>query len=191
MQTLPVLDAWFSKCQRNKNEHPGLQNVYFKCTWNHPNKLIAHLHHQVWWPPLWVFPDSSAGKESACNAGNLSSIPGLGRSPGEGKGCPFQYSGLENPMDCIVHGVTKIWTRLSDFHSLTGSYFIDMSSSLPHLGSLIPLRVSEKLSLARSTLLQEHFIPYSEAYQVFFFIKLIVVNCSKDWSEHGGRPRKE
>ena len=78
-------------------------------------------------------------------------------------------------MDCIVHGVTKIWTRLSDFHSLTGSYFIDMSSSLPHLGSLIPLRVSEKLSLARNTLLQEHFIPYSEAYQVFFFIKLIVL----------------
>ena len=175
MQTLPVLDAWFSKCQRNKNERPGLQNVYFKCTWNHPNKLIAHLHHQVWWPPLWVFPDSSAGKESACNAGNLSSIPGLGRSPGEGKGCPFQYSGLENPMDCIVHGVTKSWTRLSDFHSLTGFYFIDTSSSLPHLGSLISLRVSEKLSLARNTLLQEHFIPSSDAYQVFFFIKLIVL----------------
>ena len=43
-------------------------------------------------------------------------IPGLGRSPGEGKGYPLQYSGLENSMDCIVHGVTKSWTRLSDFH---------------------------------------------------------------------------
>ena len=43
-------------------------------------------------------------------------IPGLGRSPGEGKGCPLQYSGLENSMDCIVHGVAKSWTRLSDFH---------------------------------------------------------------------------
>ena len=45
------------------------------------------------------------------------SIPGLGRSPGEGKIYPFQYSGLENSMDCIVNGVAKSWTRLSDFHS--------------------------------------------------------------------------
>ena len=50
------------------------------------------------------FPCGSAGKDSACNAGDLGSIPGLGRSPGEGKGYPFQYSGLENSMDCIpVH----------------------------------------------------------------------------------------
>ena len=46
------------------------------------------------------FPGGSAGKESACNVGDLDSIPGLGRSPGEGKGYPLQYSGLENPMDC-------------------------------------------------------------------------------------------
>ena len=52
----------------------------------------------------------SVGKESACNAGNLSSIPGLGRSPGEGKSYPIQCSGLENSMDCIVHGVTKSQT---------------------------------------------------------------------------------
>ena len=58
----------------------------------------------------------SAGKESTCNAGDTSSIPGLGRSPGEGKSYPFQYSGLENSMDSIVHGVTKSWTWLSDFH---------------------------------------------------------------------------
>ena len=47
-------------------------------------------------------------------------IPGLGRSPGEGNSYPLQYSGLENSMDCIVHGVTKSWTRLSNshFHSL-------------------------------------------------------------------------
>ena len=50
------------------------------------------------------FPDSSAGKESALNAGDHSSIPGSGRSPGEGKGYSLQYSGLENPMDCIVQG---------------------------------------------------------------------------------------
>ena len=53
------------------------------------------------------FPCGSAGKESACNAGDLGSIPGLGRSLGEGKGYLLQYSGLENSMDCIVHGVTK------------------------------------------------------------------------------------
>ena len=61
-------------------------------------------------------PDSSVGKESACNAGDPGLIPGLGRSPGEGKGYPLQYSGLENSMDCIVHGVAKSWTRLSDLH---------------------------------------------------------------------------
>ena len=67
-------------------------------------------------PVFLGFPGGSAGKESACNEGDLGSIPGLGRSPGEGKGYPVQYSGLENSMDCIVHGVTKSRTRLSDFH---------------------------------------------------------------------------
>ena len=62
------------------------------------------------------FPCSSAGKESACSAGDLGSIPGLGRSPGEGKGYPVQYSGLENSMDYTVHGVAKSQTQLSDFH---------------------------------------------------------------------------
>ena len=52
----------------------------------------------------------SAGKESACNAGDLGSIPGLGRPPGEGNGYPLHYSGLENFMDCIVHGVSKSWS---------------------------------------------------------------------------------
>ena len=62
----------------------------------------------------------SAGKESACNAGDLGSIPGSGRSPGEEIGYPLQYSGLENSMDCLVHGVTKSWTQLSDSHVFTG-----------------------------------------------------------------------
>ena len=80
------------------------------------------------WPS---FPDSSVGKKSACNAGNPSSIPGLGRHSGEGigyplqhswaggsagKGYPLQHSSLENSMDCIVHGVAKSRTQLSDFH---------------------------------------------------------------------------
>ena len=59
------------------------------------------------------FSDSSVGKESACNAG---SIPESGRPPGEGIGYPLQYSGLENSMDSIVHGVAKSQTQLSDFH---------------------------------------------------------------------------
>ena len=62
------------------------------------------------------FSCGSAGKESACNAGDLGSIPGLGISLGEGKSYPLQYSGLENSMDCVVHGVTKSRTLLSDFH---------------------------------------------------------------------------
>ena len=60
-------------------------------------------------------PCDSAGKESACSAGDLRSMPGLGRFPGEGKGYPLQYSGLENFMDYTVYGVAKGQTRLSDF----------------------------------------------------------------------------
>ena len=69
------------------------------------------------------FPDSSVSKESACNAGDPGSIPGSGRSPGEGIGYPLQYSGLENSMElhihvytCRVHMVAKSLTQLSDFH---------------------------------------------------------------------------
>ena len=62
------------------------------------------------------FPCGSARKEFACNVGNWGSIPGLGRFPGERKCYPLQYSVLENSTDCIVHGVTKSWSRLSDFH---------------------------------------------------------------------------
>ena len=66
---------------------------------------------------LLGFPISSNGKESACNAGDLGLIPGLGRSPGEGHGNPLQCSCLENPMDrgawwATVHGITKSQTRL-------------------------------------------------------------------------------
>ena len=70
------------------------------------------------------FSFGSAGKESVYNEGDLGSIPGLGRSPGEGKGYPLQYSGLENPTNCIiVHGVAKSQTQLSDFH-YTSQLFI-------------------------------------------------------------------
>ena len=69
------------------------------------------------------FVGGSADKESACNAGNLGLILELGRSPGERKDYTLQFSGLENSMDYIVHGVTKSWTRLSDFHVTFSLYY--------------------------------------------------------------------
>ena len=64
---------------------------------------------------------TQTGKESACNGGGLGLMPRLGRSPGEGKGYPLQYSGLESSMDrgawrATVHGVAKSWTQLSTKH---------------------------------------------------------------------------
>ena len=86
-----------------------MSKVSLSCKINnrHPSNLLE------------VFPGSSDGKESACNAGDLGSIPGLGRSHGEGNGHPPQYSGLENSMDrgawqATVHGVAKTQTHLSD-----------------------------------------------------------------------------
>ena len=74
---------------------------------------LIHISISVHLP---AFPCGSAGKEFACNVEDLGSIPGLGRSPGEGKGYPLQYSDLENSTDCTVHGVAKSQTRLSDSH---------------------------------------------------------------------------
>ena len=75
------------------------------------------------------FHCGSAGKESICNARDLGSIPGLRRSRSERKGYPLQYSCLENSMSCIVHGVTKSQTRLSDFHfHFTFTRFINLNS---------------------------------------------------------------
>ena len=91
---------------------PAMQEttVWFLC-WENPLE-------KGWLPtPVFLgFPCGSAGKESACNAGDLGSIPGLGRFPREGKGYPLQYSGLENSMAWIVHGVAKSRTQLSDLH---------------------------------------------------------------------------
>ena len=86
--------------------------------------IIFHISHYFENIYIYIFffrllirlPCGSDGKKSACNVGDLGSIPGLRRSSGEGKGYPLQYSGLENSVDCIVHGVTKSRTRLSEFH---------------------------------------------------------------------------
>ena len=66
------------------------------------------------------FPGVSDGKESSCNVGDLASIPGLGRPPGEGNSCTLQYSCLENSLDrgawqVTVHGLTKSWTQVNEF----------------------------------------------------------------------------
>ena len=87
-------------------------------------------------------PNSSAGKEFAYNAGDPGLIPGLGRSLEEGIGYPFQYSGLENSMNCIVHGVAKSQTQLGNFHFL----------SLRHEYILSP---GDNLSLTNSTTSQK------------------------------------
>ena len=101
------------------------------------------------------FPGGSEGKVSACNAGNLGSIPASGRSPGEGNGNPLQYSCLENSMDrgawwATVHGVAKSQTRLSDFTFTFQGYIqfhlpIDFFHFLPniHLDFLISVGLRE------------------------------------------------
>ena len=77
------------------------------------------------------FPCGSAGKESACSVEDLGSIPGLERSPGEEKGKILSYSGLENAMDCIVHGVSKSWTRMSNFHFQSST--LSIMSKIPEI----------------------------------------------------------
>ena len=74
--------------------------------WEDPLEKGQATHSSILGLPLWL----SAGKEYTCNEGDAGSIPGLGRSPGEGNVYPLQYSGLENSMDCKVHGVKKSQT---------------------------------------------------------------------------------
>ena len=95
------------------------------------------------------FPGGSDGKESACKAGDLGSVPGSGRSPGEAKGYPLQYSCLDNFMDkgawqAIVHGVTKSQTQLSDFHFhllLGKKAMINLDSILKNRDITLPTKV--------------------------------------------------
>ena len=132
----------------------------------------------------------SAGKESACNAGDLGSIRGLGRSPGEGKGYPLQYSGLKNSMDCIVHGVAKSWTQLSDFHSLThvcpGSCFccILKQFAFGHLHMLPGLLTSYTLGAFNALVFSTIFLLKLSCvlllffpFGLFFSVTYNVLNC--------------
>ena len=72
-------------------------------SWADPLEKGQATHSSILGFPLWP-----AGKESACNVGDLGLIPGLGRSPGERNGYPLQYSGLENSVDCMVHGLQRV-----------------------------------------------------------------------------------
>ena len=103
---------------------PCGQCVTWKIPWSRWEQKFPAVAN--WLPKLrldvWIgISGGSDGKESTCNVGDLGSIPGLGRCPGEGNSYPFQYSGLENSMDrggwqATVHAVSKSWTQLSDFH---------------------------------------------------------------------------
>ena len=102
----PLLDSWVKKFPWRRNRLPT--------------------------PVFLGFPGGSDSKESACSAGDLGSIPGLRRSPGGGKGYPLQYSGLKSSMDrgawqATVHGVTKSWTWLSNFHFTSLPLFLWIS----------------------------------------------------------------
>ena len=83
------------------------------------NLATKQQQQRGWQGSFLGFPGGSEVKASASNAGDLGSVLGLGKSPGEGNGNPLQYSCLENSVDreawwATVHGVTKSWTRLSD-----------------------------------------------------------------------------
>ena len=81
----------------------------WKKSYDQPRQHIKKQRH-------YYFADKDLYSQNYGFSSSHVSIPGLGRSPGEGKGYPLQYSGLENSMDCVVHGVAKSWTRLSGFH---------------------------------------------------------------------------
>ena len=121
-------------------KHITLISIFIVIQRSFPLRLCTSSSLCVVCPNLHFFKDirgfscGSAGKESACNAGDLGSIPGLERSPGEGNGYPLQYSGLQNSMDYAVNRVAKSQTQLIDFH-IQGHQSVSsvMSDSLwPH-----------------------------------------------------------
>ena len=122
---------------------PGNGNFSVNRSKVKPQQFVTSPSETVWWKKRTRyygvvqvdrgFPGGSAGKESACNVGDLGLIPGLGRSPGERKGYPLQYSNLENSMDCIVLGVAKSRIWLSDFEVSRISELRENASKLVEL----------------------------------------------------------
>ena len=104
--------TWDSLIAHLVKELPAMRRPWF----NSCVRKICWRRDRLPTPEFLGFPGSLAGKESACNVGDMGLIPALGRSPGEGNSYPLQCSGLENSMDFIVHRVSKSRTRLGDFH---------------------------------------------------------------------------
>ena len=118
------------------------ESTHLYCRRPQFDSWVGKIHwrrHRLPTPIFLGFPGGSDGKESACNVGDQGSIPGWGRSSGEGKSNSLQDSSLENPMDrgawpATIHGVAKSQTQLSDFHftslHLVAWSIVSMSSSL-------------------------------------------------------------
>ena len=135
------------------------------------NETLIHSHQDggnEGWQRCGGSPGGSDGKSSACNAGGLGSVPGLGRSPGEGNGTPLQYSCLENPMDrgvrqATVHGVPKSQTQLSDFtftfkglEKLEYSYLADGNINwCSHFGNSLAFSQKVKCRITIPIILQQ------------------------------------
>ena len=96
------------------------------------------------------FRCGSVGKESTCSVGGLGLISALERSPGEGEGYPLQYSGLENSMNCIVRGVAKSQTQLSDFHSQQQNVLIFKNKILTTRSFLFVLVQESQFQVSRA-----------------------------------------
>ena len=114
--------AWEDPLEKGMATHCSI--LAWRIPWTSPwgrkeSDTTEQLSQDVYEYVYEGFPHSLVGKEYTCNAGDPSSIPGSGRPTGEGIGYPLQYSGLENSIDCIVHGVTKSRTRLSGFHFIS------------------------------------------------------------------------
>ena len=123
-------------CLENSMDQGAWQTIVHGVTksWTHMlRKILVEITH------IYC---GSASKESACNVGDLGSIPRLGRSLAEGKGYPPQSSGLENSTDCIVHGVAKSRTQMSGFDfSLSVLYQVLSDNTAPawvHPATLCP-----------------------------------------------------
>ena len=115
------------------------------------------------------FRCGSAGKESTCNAGDLGSIPGLGRSPGEGKGYPLQYSGLENSMDCRKESDT---TKRLSLSSISFTFVKRKHTINTVFHSAFPLIYAAVHSLSLVPFLPPSLIPFYNS-MIFYFLKAI------------------
>ena len=151
--------------------------------------ICLFLSEKIPTPVFLGFPGASAGKESACNAGDLDSIPRLGRFPREGKGRLLQYSGLENSRDSI-HGVTKGRTRLSNFHFTLKAQKLThfIKSSIPgklfscetekQIQFCISLLLIKSISLIKFNPTLENPDQIQDFSECSFFCKLFATCCS-------------